>query len=116
MAVVSGAGLLARKGQARPAMRSPRLAPGSGPQDLDDLGWNDMGDALPPVLVERAWLAARLAEDGALTVPVDAARHRRLHAAAVVTGRSAQDLVGEALDTLFDALPDVRAESGGTPR
>lgn len=38
--------LLARKGGARPAMRSP-LAPApesAAPAALDDLGWNDMGD------------------------------------------------------------------------
>lgn len=34
------AGLLARKGDARPAMR-PQRYDGNG--DLDDLGWNDMG-------------------------------------------------------------------------
>lgn len=44
-------GLLARKGMARPAMRR-QLVPGAGgasPQPVeDDLGWNDMGDDLPP--------------------------------------------------------------------
>jgi hypothetical protein len=62
-------GLLARKGQARPAMRPQGFASMSGsptPADarLDDLGWNDMGpgDAppaaaeVPPVLVARAAL------------------------------------------------------------
>lgn len=42
-------GLLARKGQARPAMRPQGfvgLDPGTS---LDDLGWNDMGSDLPPV-------------------------------------------------------------------
>ena len=37
-------GLLARKGQARPAMR-PQGFVGMTPETLDDLGWNDMGDA-----------------------------------------------------------------------
>lgn len=67
LASLSG-GLLARKGAARPAMRPQgyaSLAPTS--QQLEDLGWNDMGDALapqpapepekPPVLVEREALA-----------------------------------------------------------
>ena len=53
-------GLLARKGQARPAMRPQGYATPS-PAPPDDLGWNDMGTApaapeLPPVLVERAAL------------------------------------------------------------
>ena len=54
-------GLLARKGQARPAMR-PQGFNGFGPMSgtaHDDLGWNDMGEGepesapLPPVLVQR---------------------------------------------------------------
>src|SRR5690606_6358182 len=45
------AGLLARKGAARPAMRRQPL--GSGPAPLvqpgyDDLGWNDMGYDVDP--------------------------------------------------------------------
>lgn len=62
--------LLARKGQARPAMRRQGL---NGFSSLahagDDLGWNDMGEGapeLPPVLVERR----RLVED---YVPEDSA-------------------------------------------
>lgn len=45
-------GLLARKGQARPAMRPQGfvgLDPGTS---LDDLGWNDMGSDLPPPTFE----------------------------------------------------------------
>ncbi|WP_066660602.1 MULTISPECIES: hypothetical protein [unclassified Sphingomonas] len=45
-------GLLARKGQARPAMRPQGfvgLDPGTS---LDDLGWNDMGSDLPPPAFE----------------------------------------------------------------
>ncbi|HEX8485644.1 hypothetical protein [Sphingomonas sp.] len=41
--------LLARKGHARPAMR-PQVG------GIDDLGWNDMGQNVPAVLVERAAL------------------------------------------------------------
>jgi hypothetical protein len=42
-------GLLARKGQARPAMR-PQGYGGFGaiPGQQDDLGWNDMGHDMPP--------------------------------------------------------------------
>ena len=76
-------GLLARKGQARPAMRSQGFGGFAGtPLAGDDLGWNDMGtgDApapvlappvvatapvvpagpVPTVLVERAALAAQI--------------------------------------------------------
>ncbi|VVT11599.1 conserved hypothetical protein [Sphingomonas sp. EC-HK361] len=55
-------GLLARKGQARPAMRPQGFGFTSLSHAGDQLGWNDMGhdvaspepvEALPPVLVER---------------------------------------------------------------
>jgi len=82
--------LLARKGQARPAMRSQAFAMSHTPQTMavsaDDLGWNDMGGepvvaavpapepsvvpvaeapvslpvAAPPVLTERAVLRERV--------------------------------------------------------
>lgn len=62
-------GLLARKGQARPAMRPQGfigLNPGAS---LDDLGWNDMGQEgfeplpheMPPVLAQRHALAEEFA-------------------------------------------------------
>lgn len=40
-------GLLARKGQARPAMR-PQGFVSLNPQMIDDLGWNDMGEEPAP--------------------------------------------------------------------
>ena len=65
-------GLLARKGQARPAMRPQGF---HGPAvSLEDLGWNDMGEGpapaapdpapaaeLPPVLVQREVLREEIA-------------------------------------------------------
>jgi hypothetical protein len=75
-------GLLARKGQARPAMRPQGfvgLDPGTS---LDDLGWNDMGsdlptaptpvfDPVPPVLAQRQTLVEEFApEPVAPAVPV----------------------------------------------
>lgn len=66
-------GLLARKGQARPAMRPQGfvgLDPGTS---LDDLGWNDMGGELPahaptyepvpPVLAQRQTLVEEFAPE-----------------------------------------------------
>jgi hypothetical protein len=48
-------GLLARKGQARPAMRPQGFLQLSQPGAQDDLGWNDMGDEPPaPVFVPVA--------------------------------------------------------------
>jgi hypothetical protein len=40
-------GLLARKGQARPAMRPQGFSP--NPVPTDDLGWNDMGHDVPRI-------------------------------------------------------------------
>lgn len=88
--------LLARKGQARPAMRPQTLgAFGATPPAIDDLGWNDMGASepvaelaaadLPPVLVERAALAqevVRIVPD-----PVDPSMTRT--AAPMSAGRAA---------------------------
>jgi hypothetical protein len=74
-------GLLARKGQARPAMR-PQGFHGSS-MNLEDLGWNDMGEehapavaivpapapiappmaVVPPVLVERETLMEEIGAD-----------------------------------------------------
>ena len=168
-------GLLARKGQARPAMR-PQAFTGGYPSlatGLDDLGWNDMGhapeldgevypieqqsdivpppDGVPPVLAQRRQLHEELAaptldfDDGAddtvVTVPaavvtmprrpvavatatrlaretqrtnkaaftlrLDQDRHLRLRLASAVAGRSAQQLVTEALDAFLVSLPEV---------
>lgn len=68
--------LLARKGQARPAMRRQGFDHAPVAAALDDLGWNDMGaheaaaqdfanppvpDAVPQVLAEREELARQVA-------------------------------------------------------
>lgn len=60
-------GLLARKGQARPAMRAQGFVGLNPGTSLDDLGWNDMGseafdpapitEQVPPVLAQRQVLA-----------------------------------------------------------
>lgn len=168
-------GLLARKGQARPAMR-PQAFTGGYPSlatGLDDLGWNDMGhapefdgevhpaeqpadivpppDGVPPVLAQRRQLHEELAapafdlddgiDDTIVTVPasvvamprrpvsvatatrlaretqrtnkaaftlrLDQDRHLRLRLASAVAGRSAQQLVTEALDAFLISLPEV---------
>ena len=44
-------GLLARKGHARPAMRPQGFVSLSPSNRHEDLGWNDMGDETPPVVV-----------------------------------------------------------------
>jgi len=66
-------GLLARKGQARPAMRPQGFASlASLAAAGDDLGWNDMGAPeapvpVPPVLVEREALKEEIEAPVAVT-------------------------------------------------
>ena len=143
------AGLLARKGAARPAMRSPlqaldpaaiRHAP------TEDLGWNDFGAQppqpaatpapapapapevvpIPVVHQQHETIAARIGavaeqpatprrsarEQGrraAFTLRLDADRHLALRLAATIAGRSAQQVVTEALDRLLAEKPEIAA-------
>ena len=200
--------LLARKGGAKPAMR-PQVAAiqdgGAAAQNLDDLGWNDMGDmpkadndskvlqltpepanpeaeaeahrndelaeadlahaaAEKPVVVEqqellvkklaiqpvqdetieekpaeevvediRAEVSAEVSADvrvdspakfsapprrrrsalergkrAAFTLRLDAERHLKLRLACTLRGKSAQQLVTDALDSLLDEMSDVK--------
>jgi len=160
-------GLLARKGAAKPAMRPQafgQLAP-----NLDDLGWDDMGDhepeqapehvpssvaaltpapraaaepapvreqqraiadelgiepeadanpvAEPAAVVEmprrRAPIAAR--DKAAFTLRLEPDRHFRLRLACAVTGRSAQQIVTEALDEILKTFPEIDALAGQLP-
>jgi hypothetical protein len=176
--------LLARKGGAKPAMR-PQLAAAlgqlTGPAaaaNLEDLGWNDMGEDdaprqsevvhltpsphndqadeeaheqdlataslladvhQPAVKKQQVDLAVRLAAApsaeersepeaparaparparprkpaadrgarAAFTLRLDAQRHLKLRLACTVKGRSAQQLVTEALDALLERMPDI---------
>lgn len=92
--------LLARKGHARPAMRSQGYAGfggasfGAAPDPGDDLGWNDMGHGahvepvaapVPPVLHQREVLREELA--GA--VAVEAVAAERPVASTVITRATA---------------------------
>lgn len=150
-------GLLARKGQAQPAMRRPMMGFGSSAaarHAQEDLGWDDMGfdvapqpveiedmpvaigltplasveeivADVPPVVTEREALAERIAatpikslrtkakakaatgRKAAFTLRLDADRHLKLRLASVITGRSAQQMVTQALDQFLDALPEI---------
>ncbi|MBO9624657.1 MAG: hypothetical protein J7500_18265 [Sphingomonas sp.] len=173
-------GLLARKGQARPAMRPQGFVGMTPGAQVEDLGWNDMGDeafapapmpvavTAPPVVpvakpvvlrqiealdeqiaqapmprVEEeepaepvhqlvpkpgrvpVQLDARPVPDAALarvarevaakkgkaafTLRLDQERHVRLRLASAVTGRSAQQLVTQALDQFLETMTEVEA-------
>ena len=113
--------LLARKGGARPAMRlqlKPLQQCESGhPEELDDLGWNDMGyteDApapMPAVLLREVLPRDRpesvRPRRVAVSMKVDAQRHLQLRLASMVTHCSAQQLVMQALDRLLDEVPGL---------
>ncbi|MBS0482365.1 MAG: hypothetical protein JSR96_09475 [Proteobacteria bacterium] len=134
--------LLARKGGARPAMR-PQLGlvqVDALARQIDDLGWNDMGDDAPEfdeaadivsltpdarfpaahepdVVRQQRTIAHRVAAErrsalasgrrAAFTLRVDAERHLKLRLACTIKGRSAQQLVTEAIDRLLADLPEV---------
>ena len=128
--------LLARKGGAKPAMRPQHGLvnnPAPAPDHLEDLGWNDMGLAeqggdnvvsLAPQdnevhrqqseIAERVTRSARprkpaleRGKRAAFTLRLDAERHLKLRLACTVRGRSAQQIVTEALDRLLGDMPDV---------
>lgn len=74
---------------------------------------------VPPVVVEREALAQRLAgkpmsfdasargRKAAFTLRLDAGRHLKLRLACAITGRSAQQVVTQALDDLLNDLPEI---------
>ncbi len=129
--------LLARKGGAKPAMRPQFLEATARDltEDLgwDDMGHDhDAAQVVPiqpdlaivskggkPAVVRQQEAVARRASapvrrsalsDGrraAFTLRVDAERHLKLRLACTLQGRSAQQLVTDALDRLLTELPDV---------
>jgi len=85
------AGLLARKGLAR----KPVLAMGEG-------------DARPDALALQLARTERATKDkAAFTLRLDSERRLRLRLAAAVTGRSAQQLVTEAIDTMLADMAEL---------
>ncbi|EQB10116.1 hypothetical protein L288_04700 [Sphingobium quisquiliarum P25] len=78
---------------------------------------------VPPVVVERVELAERVKDAVAAAAPVtrtvpkgrkaaftlrlDSERHLRLRLACAVSGRSAQQIVTDALDALLATLPEI---------
>ena len=139
-------GLLARKGQAKPAMRPQGFAGFGTPQE--DLGWNDMGfDAprpapeAPAVVRQQEQLAEHFAPPPALapepkpskpraakakaqasshkaafTLRLDEERHLRLRLASALQRRSSQRLVTEALDALLNGMPELDAMAAKAKR
>jgi hypothetical protein len=100
-------GLLARKGEARPAMRPHGTGDAIDPGD--DLGWNDLGETkpVPAVLQERAKLQA--ATGDAITLRLDADRLLRLRLAATVRNLSPEAFILETLDRSLPSTSDIAA-------
>ncbi len=112
-------GLLARKGEARPAMRPSGLA--SVLVEDDDLGWNDFGQGadLPAVLQQRAQLqqltlgsdampvAPPEEERFALSLMLDRERLWRLRLAAAARGQSVDAWLIDAIDRLLPPTTSV---------
>jgi hypothetical protein len=61
------------------------------------------------VVLPRPAAVAGHGRKAAFTLRVDAERHLRLRLATAVTGRSAQQIVTEALDHLLASLPEIEA-------
>jgi hypothetical protein len=121
--------LLARKGAAKPAMRPQDWAPAKQ-HDIDDLGWNDMGEARPTLrkaheplsdcvhakahsrnagfLTDNAPVHPSNSANRSFTLRLDASRHLSLRLAAIVTNRSGQKLLIEALDRILSEDPPER--------
>lgn len=102
------------------------------PDTLEDLGWNDMGElreddgvrhtppkkqsakkakkAVPSKKSKHAHNTAEKAtKRAAFTLRLDADRHLKLRLVATMHGMSAQALVTEAIDTMFDEIEDLDA-------
>ena len=120
------AGLLARKGDARPAIRRAYVPMAPivrlpQPETHDDLGWNDMGEEVPSPSpareqrerIERSYSAGQKTSPrkvkAAFTLRLDADRHLRLRLASAVGKRSSQQIVTEALDAFLEKHPGLDA-------
>ncbi|KQM66959.1 MULTISPECIES: hypothetical protein [unclassified Sphingomonas] len=103
--------LLARKGEARPAMRPHGTGPDS--VDGDDLGWNDLGDSKPAVLRDRAKLQAVSATPSSagesIVLDLDPDRMLRLKLAATVRNLTPEAFVRDALDRSLPSASDIAA-------
>lgn len=87
------AGLLARKGLARKPVLAHAEEAAASPSDA---------------LAERLARTARATKDrAAFTLRLDADRRLRLRLAAAIAGRSAQQLVTEAIDAMLDDMAEL---------
>lgn len=113
--------------QPEPAPAEPRPVVGLTPMTAPPAA-----APVPPVVVAREDLAERIAEavktvapkarpaakgrKTAFTLRLDADRHLKLRLASAVAGRSAQQIVTEALDALLAGLPEIDRLAEQLPR
>ena len=77
-----------------------------------ELGYTKPGNAKADADASRSRpppkaMAVDNARKAAFTLRLDAGRHLKLRLAAAVTGRSAQQVVTEALDAFLEGLPEI---------
>jgi hypothetical protein len=72
--------------------------------------------AAVPVRPRRPRAAPGSKPKAAFTLRLDAARHLKLRLACAVTGRSAQQLVTDALDQLLGDMPELDSMAEKAPR
>ncbi len=138
--------LLARKGDAKPAMRPQSGLPiaTATEEALEDLGWNDIGgdelsNVVPispasndaddaPVLTLAKKIAApanttavrksalKQGKRAAFTLRLDAERHLKLRLASTIKGQSAQQIVTDALDSLLNEIKELDALAAQMPQ
>lgn len=119
-------GLLARKGQARPAMRPQGYVGVTPGAPIEDLGWNDMGEggdsavpaAKPPVLSQREALSRQLTPGPACEPVAEAGEPARAapHPSPAESGRSAPAISANTLVRIGRELADQREKAAFTLR
>ena len=72
--------------------------------------------AQPPVRARQPRAAPGSKAKAAFTLRLDPSRHLKLRLACAVTGRSAQQLVTDALDQLLDGMPELDSMAERAPR
>ena len=72
--------------------------------------------AVAPIRARRPRAAPGSKGKSAFTLRLDPARHLKLRLACAVDGRSAQQLVTDALDQLLQAMPELDSMAGKAPR
>ena len=93
----------------------PAIEPEAAPEPEAEIVRPIIAAAPIPVVHRPRRSRAGAKEKAAFTLRLDGARHLKLRLACAVSGRSAQQLVTEALDQLLHSLPEVEALADQLP-